>query len=217
MLRRRVVRSLAALAPLGFLIGVATPTSATTPLYTSGQTVNLIVPANSDFAATNHISAIYIFECSAPDGAIPTQTSACDANTVQGTTIAPNADGSFTYDGYQLFALPDSITLAEGPGGPVCGGTAATECILYIGDNQNDFAQPHLWSEPFFVQANSDDGGENPGDAPLITQIPQPPPQLAEVSIVLLLPILALALTLALTGWVLVASRRRAVACDQGE
>ncbi|MGO9855280.1 MAG: hypothetical protein ACLPYY_09585 [Acidimicrobiales bacterium] len=213
MVGRFGLRILAALILLGLLVGLATPASATTPLYSSGQTINVVVPANSTFAAPNNSSAVNIVECSAPNGVIPTQTSACDGNTVQGSAILPNDDGSFTYDGYEVFALPDSITLVEGPGGPVCGDTAETECILYIGNNESDFSQPHQWSEPFFVQANSDDGGENPGDTPLTTQSPQPPPQLAEVSAVLVLPILALALI----GGVLVASRRRTVAYHQGK
>ena len=100
----------------------------------------------------------------------------CDGNTIQGSTILPNADGSFTYTDYQLFALPDSITLGEGSSSPVsCGETAATECILYIGNNQNDFTQPHLWSQPFFIAPDTGDAGTNPGDgsAPTTTS-PQP-------------------------------------------
>jgi hypothetical protein len=214
--RRLALAGLGALAPLGFLVGLAAPASATATAlaYSSGQTITLVVPANSTFAAPNDGNGISIVECSAPDGAIPTQTSSCDDNTIQGNLILPNADGSFSYDNYEVFALPDSITLVEAPGGPVCGDTASTECILYIGDDPNDFAQPHQWSEPFFVQANSDDGGENPGDTPLTIQgTSQPGAQLAEVSTVLLLPILALAFM----GGLFLISKKRAIARGQSE
>ena len=43
-------------------------------------------------------------------------------------------------------------------------GVGNDECVLYLGPNQNDFSKPHLFSAPFSVLANGDDGGENPGD-----------------------------------------------------
>jgi hypothetical protein len=100
---------------------------------------------------------------------IPGSPSACDGDTLQGDSLTPNSDGSVNYqaetgDLYTVYALPDSVKLFEGSSGPVCGSTSATECILYIGDNQNDFTQPHVWSQPFFVTANGVDTGANPGD-----------------------------------------------------
>jgi hypothetical protein len=146
------------------------PFTANTP-FSSGQNINVVIPANSAFAGSN--SNINIVECAAPDGVPPTDTSACDGNTIQGNTILPNSDGSFTYTGYELFALPDLNF--EAAGGPACGLTAATECILYIGNNQDDFTQPHLWSQPFFINANGgSDSGANPGDgsAPPAATVP---------------------------------------------
>ena len=124
---------------------------------------------------------------------MPSNTTACDGNTIQGNTILPAADGSFTYQGYTLYALPDSISLGEGSSGPACGNTAATECILYIGNNQGDFTKPHLWSQPFFVKPTSDDGGENPGDGT------------PEVPLAILLPLSAMGLV---GGTVLIRRRR---------
>lgn len=161
--------------------------------FSSGQSINVVVPANEAFASPNNTNGINIVECSAPNGVVPTSTTACDGNTIQGNTILPDADGSFTYDGYTLYALPDSISLGEGSSGPVCGSTSATECILYIGNNQGDFTQPHLWSQPFFVKANSDDGGENPGDGT------------PEVPLAVLLPLSAMGLV---GGTVLIRRRR---------
>ena len=119
--------------------------------FDSGQLINVVIPANSAFAAPDNTANVNIVECSAPAGVPPTNPIACDGNTIQGSTILPAADGSFTSDNYQVFALPDNFTLGEGSSGPICGNTSGTECILYIGNNQNDFTKPHLWSQPFFV------------------------------------------------------------------
>ena len=90
----------------GAAVAVA-PFTAGTP-FSSGQNINVVIPANSAFAgsATN----VNIVECAAPNGVPPTDVTACDGDTIQGNTIIPNADGSFAYDGYTLFALPDSIS-----------------------------------------------------------------------------------------------------------
>ncbi len=132
--------------------------------FASGQSINVVIPANSAFAAPNDHAGINIVECAAPDGVVPTQTSACDGPTIQGSTILPATDGSFTYPNYQVYALPDSITLGEGTTGPTCGQTAATECMLYIGNDQGDFTKPHLWSAPFFIAPNATDSGSPAGD-----------------------------------------------------
>ncbi len=89
----------------------------------------------------NNFAGINVVECAAPNGVIPTQVAACDGNTIQGSTILPATDGSFTFSNYQVYALPDSITLGEGTSGVSCGQTAATECILYIGNNQGRLHQ----------------------------------------------------------------------------
>lgn len=135
--------------------------------FSSGQNINVVVPANETFSAddglNNNNSGISIVECSAPDGVVPTNTAACDGNTIV-AGILPNTDGSFTESGFTLYALPDNTSLGEGTSGPPCGQTAATECILYIGNNQLDFTQPHLWSAPFFIAPDAGDAGTNPGD-----------------------------------------------------
>jgi hypothetical protein len=152
------------------------PFSAHTP-FDSGQSINVVIPANSTFSSTatppDNTITKDIVECSAPNGVIPTQTSACDGLSVQGPTVLPGANGSLTLQNYIVYALPDSVSLGE-IGGPACGQTAATECILYIGDNYNDFTKPHLWSQPFFVKANGNDLGANPGDgsAPTASSVP---------------------------------------------
>ena len=142
--------------------------------FASGQNINVVIPANSVFTSTT--TALHIVECSAPNGVIPTVTSACDGNTIQLQTLFPLADGSFTYSLYTVYALPDSATLGELPGGPACGQTAPTECILYIGVNQLDFTQPHFWSQPFFIAPSAGDIGTPAGDgsAPPAATLPDP-------------------------------------------
>lgn len=178
----------------------AQPQSGFTPgtPFSSGQNINVVVPANNTFSATdglgNNSSAINIVECAAPNGVIPTNTAACDGNTIQGPTVVPNTDGSFTLDNYTVYALPDSISLGEGTSGPVCGNTPTTECILYIGNNQGDFTKPHLWSQPFTISANGTDDGSNPGDGT------------PEVPYAVLLPVSAMGL---LGATVLIRRRRK--------
>jgi hypothetical protein len=138
--------------------------------FSSGQAINVVVPANGVF--TNAAQNVNIVECSAPNGVPPTDPNKCDGETIQGNTLQPNADGSLDYQAftgamYTVYALPDVLSLGEGTSSVTCGNTAATECILYIGVNQLDFTQPHVWSQPFAINANGDDLGENPGDGTL--------------------------------------------------
>jgi hypothetical protein len=158
-----------------YAVAVA-PFTANTP-FSSGQKINVVVPANSLFISTSNVN---ILECAAPNGVLPTLPNECDGNTIQGPTILPASDGSINlqtqkYGLYQLFALPDSISLGESASSAViCGNTAATECVLYIGENQGDFTAPHVFSQPFYIQTNADDEGESPGDgsAPTVPTAP---------------------------------------------
>ncbi len=155
--------------------------------FSSGQKINVVVPANSVFQGAAATANVNILECSAPNGVPPTSPTACDGLTQQGDSSAPNPDGSFNYqtenagDLYPIYALPDNILLGEGTTGPTCGNTVATECILFIGDNQNDFTSPHVWSQPFFIQKNGDDLGENPGDGSAATTPTTPSATLSTV------------------------------------
>jgi hypothetical protein len=148
--------------------------------FDSGQIINVVVPANSAFAAPNNTLGINIVECAAPGGVVPTQTSSCDGNTLQ-NFVGVNADGSFTYNDYTVYALPDSTSLGETTSNPVtCGNTAATECVLYIGNNQNDFTQPHVWSQPFFANTDPTDSGMvDPGDGSGAAVATTPSPSLS--------------------------------------
>ncbi len=163
----------------GAQVGSAVPSetfTANTP-FSSGQILTVNIPANTVLPGDTNV---LIEECAAPNGVIPTQSTACDSNTVDSDTITPNSngpgDGSFTYSTYTAYALPDTHI-----GDPVssnihCGNTAATECILYVGDNVNDFTQPHFWSQAFYINPTANDSGANPGDgsAPSVATTPSP-------------------------------------------
>jgi hypothetical protein len=171
--------------------------------FSSGQNIDVVVPANSVFTSTTQ--DINILECSAPNGVPPTSPNSCDGNTINGPTVTVNSDGSFDFQSatgsaYQIFATPDA-QLGEGASGVPCGDTAATECILYIGVQQSDFTQPHVWSQPFFITANADSGGENPGDG----SAANPGNGTPEVPFAILLPVAAMGII----GGTVVIRRRR--------
>lgn len=143
------------------------PANATTP-WQSGQTIDVTVAPNSTLSLSNLEKAggfkgepaIRVEECDDPKGLtsnLPkTPTYHCDGSTIA-TTSAVNADGSLTIDNFEVFALPDKVTLGEGTAGvPRCG-TQANQCVLYIGPNQLDFTKPHVFSAPFLVTANGTD------------------------------------------------------------
>ncbi len=155
-----------------------TPFTANTP-FSSGQNINVVVPAGSLFNPNLNIN---IVECAAPGGVVPTDPANCDGNTINGPTLKPNADGSINFQTktsslYQLFALPDA-NLGE-TGGVTC--NLSNSCVLYIGQDQGDFTQPHVWSQAFFVTPNATDSGANPGDGSAPVAATQPSATLSTV------------------------------------
>ena len=49
-----------------------------------------------------------------------------------------------------MYALPNASQLGETPDTrPVCNGRQV--CVLYVGQNQEKFSAPKLWSPPFTV------------------------------------------------------------------
>ncbi len=138
--------------------------TANTP-FSSGQVIEVKIPANSTFASG---AGIKIAECAAPNNVIPTDPAQCDGLTVQADTVLAGSDGSVDYTttnttaGYTVYSLPNSA-LGESPSSrPVC--DLSDECVLYVGEDQNDFTQPHFWSQPFFVTPTPGSTGANPGD-----------------------------------------------------
>lgn len=130
--------------------------------FSSGQAVQVQIPANSVLQPGH---AVNILECSDPGGSpanLPTSIADCDGNTIQGPTVLVNGDGSVNVSGYPVYALPD-VNIGDTPTQtPVC--NVSNPCVLYIGQAQNDFTQPHVFSAPFVVAPNASDDGANPGD-----------------------------------------------------
>jgi hypothetical protein len=145
--------------------------------FSSGQTISVQMPANTVLSANANVG---ILECNAPNGVLPTLPSECDPNTISASTIIPAADGSFTYNLYQVYALPDA-NLGETATNPVtCNLT--NECVLYIGDSYDDFTQPHVFSQGFFVNPTAGDSGANPGDGSAPTAAATPSATLSTVT-----------------------------------
>ncbi len=132
--------------------------------YSSGQVISVSVAANSTLAGD---SSVEVWECSDLDGSsanLPTSAANnCDGNTTIKVT-AINADGSVPAFNYTIYALPDSYLFGESSTSlPVCG-SYPDECVLYIGASTGFAAGTYIFSAPFVVSSNSNDGGENPGD-----------------------------------------------------
>jgi hypothetical protein len=145
------------MAGLGYVL-VTLPAAAATPVvvmapsspYSDGQQISVSVGPNSLFVPH---SRIVILECADPGGSpanLPTSDSSCDGNTIQGNSIIVNSDGSFSEPDYVVYQLPNLTTLGEvASGQPVCNASAA--CALFVGQDQNDFTQPKVFSAAFSV------------------------------------------------------------------
>ena len=137
--------------------------AASTSAFSSGQEVDVAIPANSDLVPGSKVN---IEECADPSGTpanLPTNATECDGNTIQGNTVFVNSDGSVLELNYHVYALPDSTSLGEpGTSQPVC--DLSDVCVLYVGENQGDFTQPHVFSQPFYVNPVAGDSGTPAGD-----------------------------------------------------
>ncbi len=135
--------------------GASTPTLTVTPgpPFHSGETVNVSVGPNTVFTP---FARVNILECADPGGSaanLPKDDTTCDGNTIQGDSLIVRRDGGFSEQSYTLYQLP-STALGEQPDfQPVC--NATNPCVLFVGQDQNDFTQPKLFSTPFSIA----DGG----------------------------------------------------------
>lgn len=117
--------------------------------YSDGQTISVGVGPNSYFTPHRRVNVI---ECADPGGSaahLPTDITTCDGNTIQGGSVLVGNDGSFSLSGYPVYLLP-SPTLGEQPNfTPICNQT--NYCVLYVGQDQNDFTAPKVFSSPFLI------------------------------------------------------------------
>jgi hypothetical protein len=122
--------------------------------YHNEQLINLSVGPNHFFTPYSRIN---IIECADPGGKaknLPISVDTCDGNTVQGVTILVQPNGSWYEHGYQLYALPNATALGESPDSrPVC--NQKKSCVLYVGQNQEKFTAPKIFSAPFVILKSS--------------------------------------------------------------
>jgi hypothetical protein len=137
-------------------VAAATPPSLTVSPggpYKDGQTISVSVGANGYF--TPH-SRVNILECADPGGSaanLPKDITSCDGNSIQGSTILVGADGSFSDSAYPVYLLPSQTLGEQSNYKPVC--NQSNYCVLYVGQNQNDFTAPKVFSAAFLVSPAS--------------------------------------------------------------
>jgi hypothetical protein len=118
-----------------------------------GQTITVAVGANGYF--TPH-AGVKILECADPGGTqgnLPKDDSTCDGNTIQGISILIGSDGRFSDTTYQVYMLPSQTLGEQSNFKPICNQT--NDCVLYVGQNQNDFTAPKVFSAPFLISPGS--------------------------------------------------------------
>lgn len=117
--------------------------------YHDGESLTVSVGPNGYF--TPH-SRVNIIECTDPGGLpsnLPKDITTCDGNTIQGNTILVGADGSFSQSNYPVYSLPSSTLGEQYNALPIC--NESNYCVLYVGQDQNDFTAPKVFSAPFLI------------------------------------------------------------------
>jgi hypothetical protein len=143
--------------PLVALLSGSVPAGASTPTLTvspstnlhDGESVSVSIGPNSVFTPSSRVN---ILECADPGGSVanlPKSDSTCDGNTIQGNTILVAANGSASDQNYTIYLLPSPDLGEQSNNQPVCNQT--NPCVLYVGQNQNDFTAPKVFSTPFTI------------------------------------------------------------------
>jgi hypothetical protein len=125
--------------------------------YHDGQTISVGVAPNSYFQPH---ARIVIIECADPGGIpsnLPKDDTTCDGNTVQGNTILVGGDGSFSQSAYTVYLLPSPTLGEQSNNQPIC--NQSNYCVLYVGQNQNDFTAPKVFSVPFLIAPSAGSSG----------------------------------------------------------
>jgi hypothetical protein len=121
----------------------------------NGQSVTVSVGPNKVYQPLLRVN---IIQCSDPGGKVselPVSLAHCDENTLQGNSVIAKSDGSIHETGYTIYRVPTSV-LGEGKTvTPIC--DATHECVLYVGQDQDDFTKPKAFSAPFFVTGGTAD------------------------------------------------------------
>jgi hypothetical protein len=143
--------------PLVTLLVGSAPAGASAPTLTvspstnlhDGESVSVSIGPNSVFTPNSRVN---ILECADPGGSVanlPKSDSTCDGNTIQGNTILVAANGSASDSDYTIYLLPSPALGEQSNDQPVCNQT--NPCVLYVGQNQNDFTAPKVFSTAFSI------------------------------------------------------------------
>jgi hypothetical protein len=171
MERRRPSRRFSCRGYLGCLVGVPVATllwgsgwaGASAPTLTmspstnlhDGESVSVSIGPNTVFTPN---AGVNILECADPGGTLanlPKSDSTCDGNTIQGNTTLVAANGSASDAKYTIYLLPSPALGEQANNQPVCNQT--DPCVLYVGQSQNDFTAPKVFSAPFTIAPASGD------------------------------------------------------------
>jgi hypothetical protein len=123
-------------------------TTSPVPHLTPGDSVEVKVPKNSLLQAGFRADILMCGDPGAKPSRLPANDSTCDGLTINtGRTLDIETKGTVDKNGYVIYKLPLKI---ESPDSiPICNATHA--CVLYVGQDQNNFARPHVWSTAFYV------------------------------------------------------------------
>lgn len=144
------VAGIVVFAMVGAAGAVTAPALKITPgPYHSGQLVNLSVGSNHYFKPYSRVNVLECADAGGKASNLPISVTSCDGNTIQGNTILVQPNGSFSEHGYQLFSIPDAAFGEPSDSSPAC--NQKNLCVLYIGQNQESFTAPKIFSPPFTI------------------------------------------------------------------
>ena len=146
--------------PLVALLSASAPADAAASALTvspstdlhDGESVSVSIGPNSVFRPSSRVN---ILECADPDGSVanlPKSDSTCDGNTIQGNTILVAANGSASDQDYTIYLLPSPALGEQSNNQPICNQT--NPCVLYIGENEENFNSAKMFSPPFLIQSS---------------------------------------------------------------
>ena len=84
---------------------------------------------------------------------LPKDITTCDGNTIQGSTILVANDGSFSDPATRCTCCRARRSASNRIIKPICNQT--NYCVLYVGQDQNDFTAPKVFSAPFLISPSS--------------------------------------------------------------
>ena len=126
------------------------------PDFAPQQSVEIKVPANSVLQPGFRANILMCGDPGAQASNLPISDIDCDGITINvGRTLDIVAGGTVDKAGYVIYQLPTRIEPTDSV--PVC--NASHACVLYVGQDQNDFSRPHVWSTPFYVGTGTDAAG----------------------------------------------------------